>query len=139
MRILAGFCLLIFSATTAFAARPKPVLLQHIDIWEKSTEGGEGKLYRATRAALAPCRIDVLLYGEMGKTGWTFTFGSRLLTAMRTDYDYNRPFYMKDGGRVTSTESVTLRTAEERKQLQADFLEFKVLFDPSKLAECEKN
>jgi len=37
----------------------------------------------------------VLLYGEMGKTGWTFTFGSRLLTAMRTDYDYNRPFYMK--------------------------------------------
>jgi len=38
-----------------------------------------------------------------------------------------------------STESVTLRTAEERKQLQADFLEFKVLFDPSKLAECEKN
>ena len=139
MRVLVGFCLLTCAATTALAARPKSILLQHIDIWEKSTEGGEGKLYRATQAALAPCRIDVLLYGEMGKTGWTFMFGPRLLTATRTDYHYNRPFYMKAGGRVTSTVSVTLRTAEERKQLQADFLEFKALFDPRKLTECEKN
>src|SRR3954471_16733795 len=99
--------LMLCAAAALGAASAKPILLQSIDIWGMSTEGGEGKLYRATTPALAPCRMDVLLYGEMGKTGWSFTFGSRLLSATRTEYSYDRPFYMKGGGRVVSTHSIT--------------------------------
>ena len=63
-------------------------------------------------------------------------FGSRLLSATRTDYDYNRPYYMKNGGRVVSTHSITLQSAKDRKQLTSDFADFRALFDPRKLAQC---
>jgi hypothetical protein len=139
MRSLARSVLVLCASAALGATSAKPVLLQTVDIWGMSTEGGEGKLYRATKPALAPCRIDVLLYGEMGRTGWSFTFGSRLLSATRTNYSYNRPFYMKGGGRVASTHSITMRRETNRKQLMTDFAEFKALFDPRKLAQCNSH
>jgi hypothetical protein len=134
-----GFCLVVCVATAAFAASAKSTLLQTVEVEGMSTDGGEAKLYRASKPVLAPCRIDVMIYGEHGRAGFVFMFDSRLLAATRTEYRYNLPYYMKNGGRIASTHSVTLRSAEGRKQLQAAFRDFKPLFDPRKIAQCKKN
>jgi hypothetical protein len=139
MRILTGLCLMMCVVTAAFAARTKSTLLQTVEVEGMSTDGGEAKLYHANTAALAPCRMDVMIYGEHGRAGFVFMFGSRLLAATRTEYRYNLPYYMKNGGRVASTHSVTLRSTEGRKQLQAAFRDFKPLFDPRNIAQCEEN
>jgi hypothetical protein len=133
VRSFLAFC----TAAIPGAASGKPTLLQTVEVKGMSTDGGEAKLYRASKAALAPCRIDVMLYGESGRTGFVFMFGSRLLAATRTDYRYNLPYYMKNGGRVAFTQSSTLKTADGRKQLTADFRDFKALFDPRRLAQCK--
>ena len=131
------YCSLVLCAAAApevvFA---KPILLQTVDVEGMSTDGGEAKLYRATKPALAPCRIDVMLLGESGRAGWVFMFGSRLLSARSTDYRYNLPYYMPGGGKVASMHSITLRSAADRKQLTVDFTHFKGLFDPRTLAQC---
>lgn len=79
-----------------------------------------------------------MLWGEHGRAGWTFIFGSQLLAATITEYHYNRPYYVKGGGRVASMHSITLASAstKDRKQLMADFADFKAKFDPRKLAQC---
>jgi hypothetical protein len=132
-------CAALFAGAPSEAGVAQSKLLQSVEIEGMSTDGGEGKLYRATKPALAPCRMDVMLWGESGRAGWTFMFGSRLVSATSTEYRYNRPYYMKGGGRVGSTHSITLASAKDRKQLQADFADFKAKFDPRKLAQCETN
>jgi len=139
MRILMNLFLMMCVATPALGAGAKSTLLQTIEVEDRSTDGGEARLYHANMPVLTPCRIVVMLYGESGNAGWVFMFGSRLLSATRTDYDYNRPYYMKGGGKVTSTHSITLRSAKDRKELTGAFAEFKALFDPRKLAQCEQN
>lgn len=131
-------CAALLAAASSEAGAAKPTLLQSVEIEGMSTDGGEGKLYRATKPALAPCRMDVMLWGESGRAGWTFMFGSRLLAGTSAEYHYNRPYYMKGGGRVASVRSITLESAsaKDRKQLQDDFADFKAKFDPRKLAQC---
>lgn len=130
-------CLALGAASGAQSALTKPVLLQTVELEDMSTDGGEAKLYRATTPALAPCRMDVIHYGESGRAGYVFIFGSRLQSATRTEYRYNLPYYMTGGGKVASTHSITLKSAAGRKQLEADFAEYKAKFDPRKLAQCE--
>jgi hypothetical protein len=136
MRRLVCSCLALCAAAASGAVVAKPILLQTVDLAGMSTEGGEANLYRASEPALAPCRIEVWHYGESGKATYVFIFGSKLYSAVRTDFEYNMPFYMPKGGRVVSAHSITLRTAEGRKRLPTDFKEYEALFDPHKLARC---
>lgn len=124
-------------ATPALAADR---VLQVVDISDKgmSTEGGEAKLFRLVNSRLGACKIEVVHFGEMGRTTLRFLFDSRLRFAARREYSYNGHIASITNLRMTLRREVNLSSPEGARELPAAYAEYRALFDPAKLAQCTR-
>jgi hypothetical protein len=139
-RALAFCAFLSFFDSAAIAAANRAVALQTVDLSDKgmSTEGGEAKLLRVTSGKSSYCRIDVVHYGETGKTTYGFAFNPRLFSAAKREYRYAEPIYTNPNVKVARTEVMTLKTPTGAKTLPTAFQEYRAFFEPRKLARCSR-
>lgn len=123
------------AALAASPASAKQVLLQTVEVDGQSAEGGEARLYRILPSG--ECRIEAIYYGEGGRVGFEFRFGSRLKSALKREYRYKVPYYVPpQERRVVSVRLTTLMTAAGRRTLPAEFESHKGYFRPELLSTC---
>lgn len=129
----AGSALLLTEVAAAQQA-----VIQIVDLTElgMSTEGGEATLYRVKDAQPTLCKIDVIHYGETGRTILEFEFGSKLLAAEEREYRYKAPLSVDPKAKPVLTRKVSLDSREGRQTLTKEFETYKSLFDASHLAKC---
>lgn len=113
-------------------------VLQVVDLTElgMSTEGGEATLYRVPDALGAACKIEVIHFGETGKSISVFEFGRKLVAAETREYRYKVPLYVDAKAKPILTAKVTLASPKGREALPKEFEAYKSTFDPNQLAKC---
>ena len=124
----------------AAAAVAQQTVIQVIDLTEKgmSTEGGEATLYRVKNSRPTICKIDVIHYGETGRSILEFEFGAKLNAAESREYHYKVPLAEDPKAKPKLTKTVTMVTQEGRETLQKEFETYKSLFAASDLEKCLK-
>ena len=138
MKTALYFCGALLVTVWPAPSPAKSVTLQTVDLTGKgmSTEGGEAKLYRSADAKGSHCTIKAIHFGETGKTTYDFTFGSRLFSAERREYDYDKPIYADPNVNVSSIRTESLKTKAGSLTLPAAFKEYRSFFDARQLARC---
>lgn len=128
-----GSVLLLTDAVMAQMA-----VIQIVDLTERgmSAEGGEATLYRVKYAKPTICKIDVIHYGETGRSILEFEFGSKLLAAEAREYRYEEPLALNPKAKPVLSKKVKLESREGRQSLPKEFETYKSLFDASHLAIC---
>lgn len=113
-------------------------VLQIVDLTElgMSTEGGEATLYRVKYARPTVCKIDVIHYGETGRSILEFEFGSKLLAAEAREYRYEVPLAVNPNAKPVLSKKISMKSREGRQSLSKEFETYKSLFDASHLAKC---
>jgi hypothetical protein len=114
--------------------------LQVVDLSEKgmSTEGGEARLLRMANSNLGSCKIEVVHYGEMGRTTYRFMFDRALRYAARREYSYAEHFAASSRSKMTLRREVLLSSQEGARELPIAYVEYRGFFDPRKLALCNR-
>jgi len=115
-------------------------VLQIVDLTElgMSTESGEATLYRLPDAGGANCKIQVVHFGETGKTIHDFEFGSRLSSAEKKEFRYKVPLSVNAKAKPILTEKLSLASPKGRDVLPKEFEAYKSAFDPKQLAKCTR-
>lgn len=115
-------------------------VLQVVDLSDKgfSTEGGEAKLFRLVNSRLGACKIEVVHYGETGRTALRFIFDRRLRFAARREYGYNGHIATTSNLKVTLRREINLASAEGAREFPAAYAESRGHFDASRLAQCNR-
>ena len=128
---------LMLAATPALAADSA---LQVVDLSERglSTEGGEARLFRMTNSRLGSCKIEVVHYGEMGRTTYRFIFDRELRYAALREYSYAEHVASLSPMKMTLRREVLLASPEGRRELPASYAENRAFFDSRKLALCNR-
>ncbi|WP_294124205.1 hypothetical protein [Sphingomonas sp.] len=113
-------------------------VIQVIDLSEKgmSTEGGEATLYRVRNTRPTICKIDVIHYGETGRSILEFEFGAKLNAAEAREYRYKVPLAEDPHAKPKLIKAVTMATREGRETLQKEFETYKSFFSASDLEKC---
>ena len=113
-------------------------VIQVIDLAEKgmSTEGGEATLYRVKNSNPKLCKIDVIHYGEEGRSILEFEFGTKLTAAEAREYRYKVPIAVDPKAKPKLIKKTTMASRAGREALQKEFETYKSLFDPVDLAKC---
>ena len=134
-RLFVSLLLLLFLTDAASA---KSILLQTADLNDKnmSTQGGYAKLIRVSTSKGSWCSIEATHYGETGKAIYTFTFGTKLYSALLKDYSYNQSIYNDPNVKIVRTETMSLQSREGRRFLPERFNEYKTFFSARDLAKC---
>jgi hypothetical protein len=116
----------------------KSKLLESVDLDDKnmSTEGGTADLYLIDLHNGRNCRIEVVHYGENGKTTLVFIFGDKLKYAIMKRYKYEVPISMSSDAKIYSTEVTTLRSQGGYKSLRKEFRLYRSFFRFESLANC---
>lgn len=116
-------------------------VIQIVDLTEMgmSTEGGEATLYRVKDVKPPLCKIDVIHYGETGRSILEFEFGTKLLAAEAREYRYKTPLYVDPKAKPVLIKRTTLTRGEGRQSLPKEFETYKALFDERQLAQCLGN
>lgn len=128
---------LLLIAGTAHAADP---VLQVVDLSEKgmSSEGGEAKLFRLTNSRLGACKIEVVHFGEMGRTTLRFLFDRQLRFAARREYSYSGHIASTPDPVMTLRSEANLSSPGAAGELRLAYAEYRAMFDPAKLSRCER-
>ena len=128
-----GSALLITGAAVA-----QMTVIQVVDLSDKglSTEGGEATLYRVKNSNPKLCKIDVIHYGEEGRSILEFEFGTKLRAAEAREYRYKVPLAVDPKAKPKLTKKTTMASRAGRESLQKEFETYKALFDPDDLAKC---
>ena len=115
-------------------------VIQVIDLTEKgmSTEGGEATLYQVKNSRPTICKIDVIHYGETGRSILEFEFGAKLNAAEAREYHYKVPLAEDPKAQPKLTNRVTMTSWEGRETLQKEFETYKSFFAASDLEQCLK-
>ena len=115
-------------------------VIQVIDLSEQgmSGEGGEATLYRVKNTRPTICKIDVIHYGETGRSILEFEFGTKLNAAESREYHYKVPLAEDPKAKPKLVNTVTMATREGRDALQKEFEKYKSLFAASDLEKCLK-
>ena len=126
------------AALIAGAAAAQQTVIQVIDLTEKgmSTEGGEATLYRVKNSWPTICKIDVIHYGETGRSILEFEFRSKLQAAEEREYRYRVPLAEDPKAKPKLTKKVTMANKTGRETLQKEFETYKSLFAASDLEKC---
>lgn len=113
-------------------------VLEIVDLTEAgmSGEGGEATLYRVKNARPTICKIDVIHYGEGGRSILEFEFGSKLLAAEAREYRYKTPPSENPRAKPVLRKRMVLASGEGRQLLPKEFERFRSLFSASQLAKC---
>lgn len=113
-------------------------VIQVIDLTEKgmSTEGGEATLYRVENSWPTFCKIDVIHYGETGRSILEFEFRSKLQAAEAREYRYKVPLAEDPKAKPKLTKKVTMASREGQETLQEEFDTYKALFAASDIKRC---
>ena len=119
-------------------ANAQMAVMQIVDLTETgmSTEGGEATLYRVKYAKPSVCKIDVIHYGETGRSILEFEFGSKLLAAQVREYRYKTPLNVNPKSKPILRKKTTLASRDGRQLLSKEFKTYKSLFDARHLAKC---
>ncbi|MCL6739654.1 hypothetical protein LZ518_00655 [Sphingomonas sp. RB56-2] len=135
LRIFGAVGLALLTAGTAAAQQ---TVIQVVDLAEKglSTEGGEATLYRVKNSNPKLCKIDVIQFGEEGRSILEFEFRSKLLAAEAREYRYKVPIAVDPKAKPKLTKKTTMADRAGRESLQKEFETYKALFDPADLAKC---
>jgi hypothetical protein len=128
---------LLMSATPALAA---DATLQVVDLTDRglSTEGGEARLLRMTNSSLGSCKIEVVHYGEMGRTTYRFIFDRELRYAALREYSYAEHVAVSSRMKMTLRREVLLSSQEGLRELPATYAEYRGFFDSRKLVLCNR-
>ena len=118
------------------AASARRHLLQTVDLNGMSTEGGEAELYLSAGPLRGLCTIEVVHYGETGKTSYTFTFQQHLIDAIKLEFEYSAPIYENPDFKTKLARTTILRSKLGRQTLPRDFEDYKARFRKSALAKC---
>ena len=127
-------------ALIAGTAAAQQTVIQVIDLTDKgmSTEGGEATLYRVRNTSPTVCKIDVIHYGETGRSILEFEFRSKLQAAEAREYRYKVPLAEDPKAKPKLTNKVTMGSREGRQALQKQFEIYRSLFAASDLERCFK-
>lgn len=122
------------------AAIAQQTVIQVIDLSEKGMSGdaGEATLYRVKNTRPTVCKIDVIHYGETGRSILEFEFGTKLTAAQTREYRYKVPLAEDPKAKPKLVNTVTMATREGRDALQKEFETYKSLFAASDLEKCLK-
>lgn len=113
-------------------------LLQTVDLTDQgwSAEGGEAKLFRVTGVTTGRCKIEVVHYGETGRTTYRFLFSANLNFAAKREYRYPEPIASMKKVTMKRTSEALLSDPAWRQMLTEDYATYRAFFDPAKLAAC---
>ena len=142
VRLRGGVCALALPLLIAAGqAGAADITLQVVDLSDKgmSTEGGEARLMRMTNSSLGACKIEVVHYGEMGRTTFRFIFGRDLRYAARRVYSYAEHVASSSRMKMTLQSEVLLSSQEGARQLPLAYAEYRGFFDSRKLAQCNRS
>ena len=120
------------------SASAAAVLLQAVNLTDQnmSTEGGEATLFRLTNQKPVRCKIEVVHYGETGRTTYRFIFADKLHYAARREFSYPRPIYEMRRLRMSLKRELLLASPEGTSVLPGDFQTYKAFFKSAKLRQC---
>jgi hypothetical protein len=117
-------------------AAAKTKLLQSVEVWGMSTDGGEAHLRLTDGLGRPSCSIDAVILGESGRNEYAFAFRKELFAATSREYSYSVPYYMDPNFKTRLAKTTTLKSAQGRVELRRDFRDFRKLFRKSALAQC---